>query len=97
MTLLRKQERILLTPPDKITNPAVLFEFFPHIVLDLYLFIFLISRRKKIKEAGHILHKEFPSTLKIKMTFITLWILATLAQITLSLVSFYTNERIWIQ
>ena len=55
--------------------------------IDLVALTFLLLRRSSIKRAGHKFNTIFPYSVKVKMMFMVIWILVTLVQVVLSLMS----------
>ena len=98
----------VLDPQGKIRNDgdnsaitysklSVILEFYPISVLNICIFISLLSRRRKIIQAGHIRHKDYPNSYKSKVVFLILWLTLVIIQAFLCFYSTIQHEKYWIE
>lgn len=89
----------IISSDDKITykKASVIIEFYPLAILNVFIFVSLLIRRKKIIEAGHIRHHDYPNSYKSKLVFLVLWLFILVVQATLCFVSSIHHKKYWIE
>lgn len=76
-------------------NVTKIIEFYIPGVLNLIQFCAIAFRKRKISTAGHSYHRDFPYSVKVKMLFVSLWLVITLATGLLVVVS-TENHNFWL-
>lgn len=76
-----------------------LVEYYPQGILNTFIIFSLISRRLKLKRAGHSRNLKFPISTKIKLLLLFLWLIIILVEISFTWITAASDSKIniWIQ
>ena len=74
---------------------TLFLEYYSSTIIDLIVLISLFLRYCKIEMAGHKAQKRFPPQIKVKFQLITLWIIVTIGETVMIIMSIFDNS-IWL-
>jgi len=81
---------------EPLINPAVALEFYPGLLLNIYIIIILYKRKQRIITAAHMLHNDFPKSSKIKLIFLFFWSILILSLISLLWLAQFYPKISWL-